>query len=332
MKLPEPSGSSLASLAAFGRDLLARGGRGVLAHLVSVEGSHYRRPGARMILCEDGSTAGSISGGCFELELRRRVPEILARKGPLRVEYDLSGPDDIVFGSGLGCGGRIGVLLTELDAAELDGLERAAEGGPPAVLLLAGTGEDLLPLVRIAKILEWRVEVVAPRVTPEARRRWSAVLEGPILLPDEIDSAVTPSTAALVATHHYLDDVEMLRALRTTGAFYIGVLGSRQRAARILEDTRDTPDPLGSARIYAPAGLDIESETPEEIALSVAAEIQAVRRGRCAGFLRDRTAAIHERSCTSFTVGAAPALETGTFGRNKTGPRGDRGPGDRGPG
>jgi xanthine/CO dehydrogenase XdhC/CoxF family maturation factor len=258
-----------------------------------------------MILCEDGSTAGSISGGCLESELRWRVPEILARKGALRVEYDLSGPDDIVFGSGLGCGGRIGVLLTELDAAELAGLERVAEGSPSAVLLLAGTGEDLLPLARIAKILGWRVEVVAPRVTPEAQRRWAAVLEGPILSPDEIDSVVTPWTVALVATHHYLDDVEMLRALRTTRAFYIGVLGSRARVSRMLEDTGDEPDAIGVARIYGPAGLDVGGETPEEIALSIVAEIQAVLRGRRGGSLREGSGALHERSCSSFTVDAA---------------------------
>jgi len=248
-----------------------------------------------MILCEDGSSAGSISGGCLESELRRRVPEVLAAKGPVLVEYDLSGADDIVFGSGLGCGGRIGVLLTELDAAELAGLERAAQTSPAAVLLLAGSGEDLLPLARIGKIVGWRVEVVAPRVTPRAIRRWAAVLESPIRTPDEIDSVVTSSTAAVVATHHYLDDIEMLRALRATNPFYIGLLGSRGRAARMLEDTGDAPDPRGLARIHAPAGLDIESETPEEIALSIAAEIQAVLRGRRGGFLRDRETAIHER-------------------------------------
>lgn len=249
-----------------------------------------------MILAEDGSRAGSISGGCLESELRRRVPEVLAGKEPVFVEYDLSGTDDIVFGSGLGCGGRIGVLLKGLDAAELAELERAAESAPPDLLLMAGTGEDLLPLARIAEILGWRVEVVAPRVTPEAQRRWADILEGPIHPPDDIESVVTASTAALVATHHYLDDIEMLRALRRTNASYIGILGSRQRANRMLEDTRDDPDPVGPARIHAPAGLDLESETPEEIALSIAAEIQAVRRGRHGGFLRDRESAIHERS------------------------------------
>lgn len=262
-----------------------------------------------MILCEDGSAAGSISGGCFESELRRRVPETLARRGALLVEYDLSGPDDIVFGSGLGCGGRIGVLLTELDAAELAGLERAAERTPPAVLLLAGTGADLLPLARLAKIIGWRVEVVAPRLTPEAQRRWSPVLAGPILSPDEIDSAVTPSTAALVATHHYLDDVEMLRALRRSSVRYIGVLGSRARVSRMLEDTGDEPDTVGAARIYGPAGLDLGGETPEEIALSIVAEVQAVFRARRGGSLREGWGAIHERPCSSITVDAARKIQ-----------------------
>ncbi len=295
MKRADAQGSSPAALAAFGRELLARKGRGVLAHLVSVAGSHYRRPGARMILAEDGSRAGSISGGCIEAELDRRAPEVLAAQEPLLVEYDLSGSDDIVFGFGLGCGGRIGVRLTVLDAAELAEIERAAEDAR-VNLLLAGAGEDLLPLAPIAEILGWRFDVVAPRVTPKAQRRWAPVLERPIRSQDEIESVVTSSTAVLVATHNYLDDLEILRALIPTAAPYIGLLGSRDRVARLIEDASDVGSRMASSRLYGPAGLDVGAETPEEIALSIAAEIQAFRRGRCGGFLRDRAAAIHERS------------------------------------
>ena len=304
MTVSEPCGSSFAALAAFGRDLLARGGRGVLAHLVSVEGSHYRRPGARMILCEDGSTAGSISGGCLESELRRRVPEILAGTGPVLAEYDLSGPDDIVFGSGLGCGGRIGVRLTVLDAAELAELERAARDAPPPVLLLAGAGEDLLPLARIAEILGWRVEVVAPRVRPGAQRRWATVLGGPIRVPDEIESVVTSSTAVLVATHNYLDDLEILRALVPTATPYIGLLGSRDRVVRLVEDASDVGSQMASSRLYGPAGLDVGAETPEEIALSIVAEIQAVFSGRRGGSLRGAKTPIHAREAESSGSGS----------------------------
>jgi xanthine/CO dehydrogenase XdhC/CoxF family maturation factor len=248
-----------------------------------------------MILCEDGSTAGSISGGCLESELRRRVPEILAGKSPVLAEYDLSGSDDIVFGSGLGCGGRIGVMLTELDAAALAGLERAAESSPPAVLLLAGSGEDLLPLARIAKILGWDVEVVVPRVTPQAQRRWAPVLERPIRLMDEIESVVTPSTAVVVATHNYLDDLEILRAIVPTAARYIGLLGSRARVERLVEDASDVGSRAALSRLHGPAGLDVGGETPEEIALSIASEIQAVFSGHSGGPLRDRDAPIHNR-------------------------------------
>ena len=248
-----------------------------------------------MILAEDGTRAGSISGGCLEAELHRRAPEVLAGKEPLLVEYDLSGSDDIVFGSGLGCGGRIGVRLTVLDAAELAELERAARDAPAVHLLLAGAGDDLGPLARIAEILGWRVEVVVPRVTPEAQRRWAALLEGPICLPEEIESIVTSSTAALVAAHNYLDDLEILRALLPTATPYIGLLGSRDRVARLIEDTSDVGSRTASSRLHGPAGLDVGAESPEEIALAIAAEIQAAMTGRSGGALRDGRAPIHDR-------------------------------------
>jgi xanthine dehydrogenase accessory factor len=109
--------AEIALLARFRERLAERGGRGVLAHLFAVEGSHYRRPGARMIFAEDGSTAGSISGGCLESDLAIRCAAVLAQDRPDRVEYDLRGSDDLVWGTGLGCAGRVEILLSPLELA-----------------------------------------------------------------------------------------------------------------------------------------------------------------------------------------------------------------------
>jgi xanthine/CO dehydrogenase XdhC/CoxF family maturation factor len=197
------------------------------------------------------------------------------------------------------------VSLSSFDAAELSALERAAEASLPINLLLAGAGADLLPLARIAEVLGWDVAVAAPRVTAEAERRWAALLERPILRPDEIPSVVTASTAALIATHHYLDDAEMLRALRRSSARYIGILGSRARVSRMIEDTGDSPDAIGTARIHGPAGLDLGAETPEEIALSIISEIQAVLSGGSGRPLRAGAGAIHERPRSAVAIDAA---------------------------
>ena len=353
------------------REWIASGKRAVLAHLVSVEGSHYRRPGARMLLSEEGATFGSVSGGCLDGDLRRRIPEVLAGKEPVLVRYDTGSRDDLVFGLGLGCGGEIEILLTPLDHASregdpLDAAARAPRGGelatvvrspspelrageqifvsfggrteasggfPPALgdeirrrmasggapesreprrvavshgievlvepvlspwkLFLAGSGEDLAAVARLGATLDWSVELVVPRPTAAAERRFAGLLSAPILEPRDLPGRATPRSAIVVATHNYLDDLEVLRAALPAPLSYIGLLGSRDRVSRLLADAGDA----GSAsRIHGPAGLDVGAETPEEIAVSIVAEIQAVLAGRSGGKLRSRCSPIHDRT------------------------------------
>jgi xanthine/CO dehydrogenase XdhC/CoxF family maturation factor len=156
-------------------------------------------------------------------------------------------------------------------------------------------GEDLLPLAQFGAVLGWRVDVVASRVTVEAQRRWAPVLDAPIRPGIEIEALVTSSTPVLVATHNYLDDLAILRGLIPTATPYIGILGSRDRVARLLEDASDVGSEMAKSRIHGPAGLDVGAETPEEIALSVISEIMAVIGGRRGGFLRGLRGAIHNR-------------------------------------
>ena len=89
----------------------------VLATVVHVEGSAYRRPGARMLIASDGTTTGMVSGGCLETDLAERARAVLREGSPRTVVYDMRSPDDIVWGLGLGCDGEIRVLLELLDPA-----------------------------------------------------------------------------------------------------------------------------------------------------------------------------------------------------------------------
>ena len=91
-----------------------RGASYLLATVVRVAGSSYRRPGARLLLLPDGRSIGSISGGCLEDDLRRRAREVLADGAPRLVTYDTSDEDDLVWGTGLGCGGRVHVFIERL--------------------------------------------------------------------------------------------------------------------------------------------------------------------------------------------------------------------------
>jgi len=108
--------SPWAALAALAREALADSERAVLAHLAAVQGSHYRRPGARMVLTESGRSAGVLSGGCLETDLVRRLPEI-PESGTLRIDYDLRASGDSVWGLGLGCNGSVSVLATRVNEA-----------------------------------------------------------------------------------------------------------------------------------------------------------------------------------------------------------------------
>ena len=344
------SATSLATLARFARAARARGEGVVLAHLVAVDGSHYRRPGARMIFAGDGSTAGSISGGCLEADLAEKCAAVLAEGRPHLVAYDLRRSDDLVWGTGLGCAGRIEILLSPLPDARL--LERAAADGgglvvatslesgeldlgeqallcegrivegsarladavargdrpdsrvlsetvEPAVrLLVGGAGPDVVPLASAARALGWDVRLFAPRPTERGRMRFDGFA---FHAAAEIAAHADARTAAVVATHNYFDDLDLLRSLLPTAAPYLGLLGARGRAARLMADCRDVLGVLasgGASRVFGPSGLDLGADAPEEIALSIVAEIQAVFRGRSGRPLREGSSGIHDRQIT----------------------------------
>jgi xanthine/CO dehydrogenase XdhC/CoxF family maturation factor len=264
---------------------------------------------------------------------------------PRLVEYDLRGNDDVVWGTGLGCAGRVEILLSPLtDTAILDAAAKVEVGGtlatvlddgefrrgdqaltcagnptagsrrlaaalstgktirprvlleavePPVRLLAAGTGPDVVPLVSAARALGWDVRVFSPRPTPGGRDRF---LPLPLHSAAEISAHASTRAAAIVATHNYLDDLEILRSLLPTNAPYLGLVGARSRVARLTEDCGDMLAGVGDSRIFGPAGLDIGADTPGEIALSIVAEIQAVLSGRPRRSLRDRIGPIHDRA------------------------------------
>src|SRR5436309_1820251 len=92
----------------------ARGERMALATVFHVEGSAYRRPGARMLITESGQTVGTISGGCLESDVMERAAQVVETGEPRVIEYDTRGNEDIVWGLGLGCNGVVRVLLESL--------------------------------------------------------------------------------------------------------------------------------------------------------------------------------------------------------------------------
>jgi xanthine dehydrogenase accessory factor len=167
---------------------------------------------------------------------------------------------------------------------------------PPPRLLVFGAGQDAVPLVRLGAQFGWSVTVVDWRPAFAVAGRFPGA-EAVVLARPEAASALVAldeRTSTVLMTHNYLADRELLAWLAGTPAAYIGLLGPRRRAERLLAEIGETPASALRGRLYAPAGLDVGADTPDEIALAIVAEIQAARMGRSGGFLRDRAGAIHD--------------------------------------
>jgi xanthine dehydrogenase accessory factor len=168
---------------------------------------------------------------------------------------------------------------------------------PPLRLLLFGAGFDALPLVKFAKDVGWRVGVVDHRPAFANAERLAAA--------DEIFNAGLPdldaeifedeNTAAVIMTHNYTRDREILPRLLRTNFRYVGALGPKTRTEKILAESGEEFSAVELTKLHAPVGLDIGADTPEAIALAIVAEIQAVLKNRAGGFLRERNGSIYGR-------------------------------------
>ena len=283
-----------------------------LATLVQTEGSTYRKPGARCLIDSQGATLGVLSGGCLEEEIGRHGKHVIGDSSPVVLSFDTRRL--------YGCDGRLNILiepllpagksgnvLTEIDrrlrqrescrvricfegdrlGSELLGqdaflVERAGVFihtiAPPVRLLVFGAGPEIVPLARLAENLGWLVEHFShPSGVEESFR------------PDD-------ETAAVVMNHHFGRDLLALDRLLPLQLRYVGLLGPRKRHAELLQRLSEYQSIDVDAtfeNLFAPAGLDIGSETPEEIALSIISEVAAVLADRGGCSLRDRKIDIH---------------------------------------
>ncbi len=292
---------------------LYEGGPGpfCLATLARVNGSSYRQPGARLLTDAVGSTAGSLSAGCVEEEVTLRGTDVLRTGRNERLTFDLRP----LFG----CDGNILVVLEPVTKphpfferltrcrcdrqpflATVRGLDDPAAilrtavvteplsvdvAGvfsetlfPPIRLVLVGDRPDTQPLARLATFLHWDV----------------LVLERPDLLP-----AGDPYTGCVVMSHRLGVDLAALRAALGKGFGYVALVGGKTRRERLFHELVEGGiDPGLLGQVHGPAGLDIGAESPEEIALAIVSEVQAVLAGRDAGFLKHRRRSVHDASQT----------------------------------
>jgi xanthine dehydrogenase accessory factor len=235
----------------------------VLATVVSKDGSAPREAGARMAVMPDGSILGTVGGGSLEKQVIEDALAVMRDGRPRLAAYDLV--EEAGGGVGAACGGRTEVFLEPLGSAPH--------------LLVVGAGHVGLALARLGDRAGFADKASLAGATVV---RYAA--DDP-----SIRNLVTEGTAVVVVTHSHLMDRQALGNLLGTDAFYIGMIGSRRKVAaemKVLEDEGAPADRLRA--VHAPIGLDIGAETPAEIAVSILAEIVALRR----------TGSMHESSLT----------------------------------
>jgi len=169
---------------------------------------------------------------------------------------------------------------------------------PPRPIVICGGGHDAIPLVSIAKAVGWHVTVVDARPTFAQAARFPGADRVVCAFPSKLEEQVSlDETTALVAmNHHYLNDLAVLKLAIKTNVPYIGLLGPRRRTERLLEDLRREGIEITAEdeqRLHSPIGLDIGAEGPDEIALAISSEIQAVFAARPGSSLRGRQVPLH---------------------------------------
>jgi xanthine dehydrogenase accessory factor len=248
-------------------EALDRGEPAALATIVSTQGSTPQRVGAKMLVFADGGTVGTIGGGCYESDAIGKARAAIGNRRPQLVHYELS--DDIAQDNGLVCGGRMDVYIEPIE--------------PSPELYVIGAGHIGFHLAHLAQRVGFHVHVVDDREKYANRDRFpdaAEVAAEPIA--GWLQRTPLPAHAyAVIVTRGHTNDLDALRMLAARELRYLGLIGSRAKIARIFETLRAegmTADAL--ARVHAPIGLDIGAITPQEIAVSILAELIAVTHGK----------------------------------------------------
>jgi xanthine/CO dehydrogenase XdhC/CoxF family maturation factor len=188
----------------------------------------------------------------------------------------------------------------QTDIRSYDGVDVLLEyQEPPIHLVVCGDGHDVRPVVRIAREIGWPVTVVGKSAPEKLAQRFPEASEHVFLMnPEEIREKVSldARTPVVIMNHNFQRDKTLVHRLLRSEVPYVGQLGPSYRTERILDELEDEHGSLpGIDRVHGPVGLDIGTETPQEIALAIAAEIQAELSGRSAQKLRERDKPIHAR-------------------------------------
>ncbi len=248
-------------------EALERGEAAALVTIVSARGSTPQRVGAKMLVFGDGRIVGTIGGGCYENDAFWKAREAIESRRPQLVHYELD--DDFAQETGLICGGQMDVYIEPIE--------------PSPELYIVGAGHVGFHLARVAQEVGFRVHVVDDREKFANAERFPDAVEVIVEdIPAWIARTRLPAHAyAVIVTRGHTNDLEALRALAPRELRYLGLIGSRAKVARIYDQlVADQTPPEQLKRVHAPIGLDIGAVTPQEIAVSILAELIAVKHGK----------------------------------------------------
>ncbi|MDE0534689.1 XdhC family protein [Tenacibaculum sp. L6] len=321
-----------------------QGIQNVLATVVDLDGSSYRKPGVRMLLSSDGKIIGAISGGCVEKEVQRRAQSVFENNKPKVITYDGR--------YRLGCEGILYVLLEPFNLSSefihafsenniqrkpynlISYFQKEDESygnfgsviqfnnqqtysfnkefypkktdqlvafkqtlHPQFRLLIIGGEHDAVKLCAQATQLGWEVDVITSIKDPKELSDFPGAKSVVAQTPELIQlSQVNNNTAIVIMNHNFTYDLRWLIKLQEQNPVYIGILGATKRREKLFDEFFEFSPNVSDEfldKIHTPAGLNIGAETPEEIALSILAEILSVIRNKEVFSLKKITGRIH---------------------------------------
>ncbi len=236
------------------------GRRGALATIVHTNGSIPSYESSRMLVREDGSIAGTIGGGCVEAEVWAAAKEVMQKEAPRKMVFNLN--NEASYDSGLICGGTLEVFVEPIL--------------PQPVVVLFGGGHVSMAVAKSAAAAGFGVSVADDREAFANVQRFPMAQEIYTSY-EEAFEKIQPneSTYLVIVTRGHKEDMHVLAWAVRTGARYVGMIGSKRKVISVYKDGYREEE---FERVFAPMGLDIGALSPEEIAISIVAELIAVRR------------------------------------------------------
>jgi len=245
------------------------GQRGALATIVHTNGSIPSYESSRMLVRDDGSIAGTIGGGCVEAEVWAAAKEVMQKEAPRKMVFNLN--NEATYDNGLICGGTLEVFVEPIL--------------PQPILYLFGAGHVSMAVAKAAGAAGFGIAVVDDRESFANAERFPMAHEIFTSYEDAFEK-IHPNAASylIIVTRGHKEDMRVLGWAVRTPARYVGMIGSKRKVLsvyRALENDGYRPEEFH--RVYAPMGLEIGALSPEEIAISIVAELIAIRRNAESG-------------------------------------------------